>query len=113
MRRLLAVPALLLFAACSGGPGADLVPPGVGPLSQFFFGLPGAQPEFGTTGLAETPTEPGYAEFNNASPGVPAEQAAALCTLGYVKTAQTTVPGETTPLTSLRVRCNPYRPSLL
>jgi hypothetical protein len=111
MRLVLVLAGCLALAACSE-PGAHFDTPGLALLPQFITGLPGPQPEFGTTGLAQTPTQPGYADFDNAAPDVPAQHADSLCTLGYQKLEATTIPGAPVPLTSWRVRCNAYRPTL-
>jgi hypothetical protein len=112
MRRMLALCGLMLLAACASEPGSGSDLPVIGWLPQGITGLPGDPPQFGVAGLAQAPTQDGYASFNKASPDVAAVHAAQICTRGYEKLGEETLPGETVPFTRWTVRCNLYRPSL-
>jgi hypothetical protein len=112
MRRSLVLTGLLLLAACAGDPGSEADLPVVSFIPQFITGLPGVQPDFGVTGLAQAPTQAGYADFNNAAAEVPEQHAASICTLGWQKLEEGQAPGDPVPYLRQRVRCNAYRPTL-
>jgi hypothetical protein len=112
MRRSLVLTGLFLLAACAGDPGSEFDLPVVSYIPQFITGLPGEQPNFGVTGLAQAPTQAGYAGFNNAAAEVPEQHAASVCTLGWQKLEEGQAPGDPVAFTRQRVRCNAYRPTL-
>jgi hypothetical protein len=112
MRRFLALTGLLLLAACASEPGSESNLPGVAYLPQFITGVPGEQPNFGVTGLAQAPTQAGYADFNNAAADVPQQHAASVCTLGWDKLEEGQAPGDPVGFIRQRVRCDAYRPTL-
>jgi hypothetical protein len=112
MPRFLVLSGLLLLAACADQPESQSNLPGIAYLPQFITGLPGEQPNFGVTGLAQAPTQAGYADFNNADPSVAEKHAASVCTLGWQKLEEGQAPGDPVPYIRQRVRCNAYRPSL-
>jgi hypothetical protein len=112
MRRFLVLTGLFLLAACADGPGSESDVPGIALIPQFITGLPGEQPNFGVTGIAQAPTQAGYADFNNAAAEVADQHAASVCTLGWQKLEEGQAPGEPVPLVRQRVRCNAYRPTL-
>lgn len=112
MRRSLVLTGLFLLAACASEPGSESNIPGVSLIPQFITGLPGEQPNFGVTGLAQAPTQPGYAEFNNAEADVPELHAASICTLGWQKLEEGQAPGQPVGFIRQRERCNAYRPFL-
>ena len=112
MRRSLVVTCLLLLAACASEPGSESDLPVISYVPQFITGLPGEQPNFGVTGLAQAPTQPAYAGFNNAAADVPEQHAASVCTLGWQKLEEGQAPGDPVSFTRQRVRCNAYRPTL-
>ena len=67
---------------------------------------------FGTTSLARAPTEPGYAEINNADPAAGALKARLTCTLGASLGEAQTLPGDAADFSFQRADCTPYRLSL-
>jgi hypothetical protein len=113
MPRFLLLSGLLLLAACADdAPGSQSNVPGIAYIPQFITGLPGEQPNFGVTALAQAPTQPGYVDFNNAAPGIAEQHAASVCTLGWEKLEEGQAPGDPVGFTRQRIRCNAYRPSL-
>jgi hypothetical protein len=107
MRPLAILLACLAIAACQDtGSGNQL-----GALPQWVTGLPDPSPEFGVTALPG-PVPAGYAAFNRVSPDVADAHARSICTQGYQKTGEQTLPGEQTSFLAWRVKCNTYAPSL-
>jgi hypothetical protein len=103
MRHLAALAALMMLAACTSQMEG---------LPNWVTGFPGEQPSFGVVTLPEAPTQPGYAGFSKISPTAVADHADQICTLGWQKLGEETLPGEEVPFVEATVRCNAYRPSL-
>jgi hypothetical protein len=103
MRYLAVLASLVLLAGCTSQ---------VEQLPNWLTGFPGEQPSFGVVTLPEAPTQPGYAGFSRLSATALADHADQICTLGWQKLGEETLPGEEVPLVEQTLRCNPYRPSL-
>ena len=103
MRYLAVLAGLVLLAGCTSQ---------VEQLPNWLTGFPGEQPSFGVVTLPEAPTQPGYAGFSRLSATALADHADQICTLGWQKLGEETLPGEEVPLVEQTLRCNPYRPSL-
>jgi hypothetical protein len=103
MRYLAALIGLMLLASCASQ---------VEGLPQWVTGFPADGPSFGVVTLPQAPIQPGYAGFSKASPDLLATHADQICTLGWQKIDEETLPGEEVPLTETTLRCNVYRPSL-
>jgi hypothetical protein len=81
-------------------------------LTNWFTGFPGEGPSFGIVTLPQEPTQPGYAGFSRVSPASLSNHADQVCTLGWQKLGEETLPGEEVPLVESTLRCNAYRPTL-
>jgi len=67
---------------------------------------------FGTSSLSRAPTDPGYAEFNNADPAAGALKARLTCTLGASLGEVQTLQGDAADFNFQRADCTPYHLSL-
>jgi hypothetical protein len=68
----------------------------------------GETAEFGVSALSDGPMPPNYAAFNRIDPKVADFHARQICSLGYDKLDERTMPYEPGQLTWWRVRCAPY-----
>jgi hypothetical protein len=68
----------------------------------------GEAPEFGVSALSAGPMPPNYAAFNKIDPQIADLHARQICTLGYEKLEERTMPYDPGQLMFWRVRCEPY-----
>jgi hypothetical protein len=68
----------------------------------------GEAPEFGVSALVAGPMPANYAAFNRIDPQIADFHATQICTLGYDKREERTMPYDPGVLGLWRVRCVPY-----
>ena len=99
MRLVVAVASMLMLSACTG----MLQTP-------WFWEADYPQPEFGVTGLKGDKMPAGQAMFNRTDPAAVDTHAKQICTQGYQKVAEQTLPADVAEFQYARIACNAYRP---
>jgi hypothetical protein len=99
MRAALFLALLLALSACAGL--AEQV-------GYSFSGTSGESADFGVSALAAGPLPASHATLNKVDPQIADLHARQICTLGYDKLEERTMPYDPGQLAFWRVRCAPY-----